>query len=212
MTEGPYFVDEKLNRTDIRANSSGGAASAGVPLELTFNVARMGAGTCNALAGATVDVWQCDAVGVYSDVSDPMNGSSKGKNFLREHLVRQRIVEEQLRRELLHRAGCVVIPSLYEPFGIVALEAMAADAPTVVARTGSLAEIMDGTGAGLLFEPGNAVDLAESIGSVLTDPEMSTRLRRQAQDVLRSRYSWDAIAQATATVYGRCRRPSISGR
>ncbi|MFM7126403.1 MAG: glycosyltransferase, partial [Actinomycetota bacterium] len=79
-------------------------------------------------------------------------------------------------------------------------------------RTGGLAEIMEGTGAGLLFEPGNAVDLAESIRSVLTDPEMSAHLRRQARDVLRSRYSWDAIAQATAAVYGRCRRPSISGR
>ena len=58
-------------------------------------------------------------------------------------------------RDLLHRAGCVVIPSLYEPFGIVALEAMAAGAPVVVARTGGLAEIVEGTDAGLLFEPGN---------------------------------------------------------
>lgn len=116
-------------------------------------------------------------------------------------------VDDSELRTLLHRAGCVVIPSLYEPFGIVALEAMAADAPTVVARTGGLAEIMDGTGAGLLFEPGNAVDLAESIRSVLSDPEMSARLRAQARDVVGSRYSWDAIAQATAAVYERCRRP-----
>ncbi len=56
-------------------------------------------------------------------------------------------------RSLLHRAACVVIPSLYEPFGIVALEAMAAGAPTIVARTGGLAEIVDGTDAGLVFEP-----------------------------------------------------------
>ena len=49
-------------------------------------------------------------------------------------------------RATLQRAGCVVIPSLYEPFGIVALEGMAAGAPTIVARTGGLAEIVEGTG------------------------------------------------------------------
>ena len=57
-------------------------------------------------------------------------------------------------RDLVHRAGCVVIPSLYEPFGIVALEALAGGAPLIAARTGGLAELIDGTGAGLLFEPG----------------------------------------------------------
>jgi glycosyltransferase involved in cell wall biosynthesis len=66
-------------------------------------------------------------------------------------------------RATLQRAGCVVIPSLYEPFGIVALEGMAAGAPTIVARTGGLAEIVEGTDAGLLFEPGNHHDLADRI-------------------------------------------------
>ncbi len=74
-------------------------------------------------------------------------------------------------RALLHRAGCVVIPSLYEPFGIVALEAMAAGAPSIVARTGGLAEIVDGTDAGLLFEPGNPNDLATASQQVLTAPD-----------------------------------------
>ena len=83
MTEGPFFVDERLNRSDIRPNTTGGAAIEGVPLELAFNVARMGAGTCDALAGATVDVWQCDARGVYSSVNDPRSGSSVGQDFLR---------------------------------------------------------------------------------------------------------------------------------
>ena len=69
--------------------------------------------------------------------------------------------DDQL-RDTVHRAGCVVIPSLYEPFGIVALEALAGGAPLVVARTGGLAELIDGTGAGLLFEPGNAAELARA--------------------------------------------------
>ncbi|MFM8529976.1 MAG: glycosyltransferase, partial [Ilumatobacteraceae bacterium] len=54
------------------------------------------------------------------------------------------VPDDELRTSL-HRAGCVVIPSLYEPFGVVALEALAAGAPVVAARTGGLAETLDGT-------------------------------------------------------------------
>jgi glycogen(starch) synthase len=104
-------------------------------------------------------------------------------------------------RTLLQRAGCVVIPSLYEPFGIVALEGMAAGAPTIVARTGGLAEIVEGTDAGVLFEPGNHHELADRIAGVLADPEGAERLRRNAAGLLRNTYTWDAIATATAAVY-----------
>lgn len=106
-------------------------------------------------------------------------------------------------RDLLARAGCVVIPSLYEPFGIVALEGMAAGAPTIVARTGGLAEIVDGTDAGLLFEPGNAHELADRIAEVLADPTLAERLRGNAATLLRSTYTWDAIAASTVDVYRR---------
>src|SRR5437762_9664676 len=78
-TEGPYFVDERLNRADIRIDPSDGSVRPGVPLSLTFNVAAVGT-SCTALAGAQVDVWHCDAAGVYSDVSAE---SSVGKRYLR---------------------------------------------------------------------------------------------------------------------------------
>ncbi|MEI8237906.1 MAG: glycosyltransferase family 4 protein [Actinomycetota bacterium] len=104
-------------------------------------------------------------------------------------------------RSLLREAACVVIPSLYEPFGIVALEGMAAGAPTIVARTGGLAEIVEGTGAGVLFEPGNHHELADRIAEVIADPTAAERLRVEADALLRSTYTWDAIAQATAEVY-----------
>ena len=104
-------------------------------------------------------------------------------------------------RALLHRAGFAVIPSLYEPFGIVALEAMAAGAPLVAARTGGLAEIVDGTSAALMFDPGNALDLAEKISAALTDPDRSSTMQGEASELLTHRYSWDAIAQRTTTVY-----------
>ncbi len=104
-------------------------------------------------------------------------------------------------RSILGRAGCVIIPSLYEPFGIVALEGMAAGAPTIVARTGGLAEIVDGTDAGLLFEPGNHHDLADKIHQVLTNAITAASMRTNAAALIRDRYTWDAIAAATAQVY-----------
>lgn len=104
-------------------------------------------------------------------------------------------------RSLLHEASCAVIPSLYEPFGIVALEAMAARAPLVAARTGGLAEIVEGTGAALLFEPGNAAELAERIETALLGTDAVAAMVRRAADLVTARYTWDAIAEATVGVY-----------
>ncbi len=104
-------------------------------------------------------------------------------------------------RALLATAACVVIPSLYEPFGIVALEGMAAGAPTIVARTGGLAEILEGTDAGVLFEPGNHHELADRIADVIGDPGAAEFLRGNAKSLLQQAYTWDAIAAATVDVY-----------
>lgn len=109
--------------------------------------------------------------------------------------------DDELRR-LLHRAGCVVIPSLYEPFGIVALEALAAGAPLIVARTGGLAELVVGTHAGVTFEPGNPDDLADAIEQVLSNDELATILVANARDLVEKKYAWGAIARTTVEAYG----------
>jgi hypothetical protein len=68
VTEGPYWVDEKLFRSDIRTDPSTGIARAGVPLVLKIYVQNLSAtGSCSPLAGAYVDIWHCDAKGIYSD-------------------------------------------------------------------------------------------------------------------------------------------------
>jgi protocatechuate 3,4-dioxygenase beta subunit len=87
--EGPYFVEEKLNRSDIRTDPGDGQAKPGTPLEVALRVSRMGAGgACAALAGAVVDVWQCDAAGLYSDVRDTqVKFDTRGQKFLRGHQV-----------------------------------------------------------------------------------------------------------------------------
>lgn len=84
QTQGPFYVDERLERSDIRADPGSGEVSAGAPLALTFAVARLASAQCTPLAGARVDVWQCDAAGRYSDVRDA-RGSTVGRKFLRGH-------------------------------------------------------------------------------------------------------------------------------
>lgn len=84
QTEGPYFVDERLNRSDIRSDPATGAVRPGVPLRLQVQVSRVSDQRCAPLAGALVDLWQCDALGVYSDVQD-LGGlfDTRGQKFLR---------------------------------------------------------------------------------------------------------------------------------
>lgn len=104
-------------------------------------------------------------------------------------------------RAAIHDAGCVVIPSLYEPFGVVALEALAGGAALIVADTGGLAELVGGTGSALLFEPGNADELANCIEQVLTDHYTADEMVRRGRELLDATFSWDAIAARTVTVY-----------
>jgi protocatechuate 3,4-dioxygenase beta subunit len=86
QTEGPYFVDERLNRSDIRTDPTDGRVSPGTPLALTLLVSRLNAGDCQPLPDAQVDLWHCDAQGVYSDVQDP-GFDTIGKKFLRGYQV-----------------------------------------------------------------------------------------------------------------------------
>jgi protocatechuate 3,4-dioxygenase beta subunit len=84
QTEGPYFVEERLQRSDIRPDPASGVVKAGAMLELAFSVSRAGATGCTPLSGVEVDVWQCDALGVYSDVKD-RSFNTIGQKFLRGH-------------------------------------------------------------------------------------------------------------------------------
>lgn len=70
MTEGPYYVDVDLVRSDIRSDATTGEIKPGTPLLLTFNVAQLSEGSCKPFEGAMVEIWHCDAEGRYSGVSD----------------------------------------------------------------------------------------------------------------------------------------------
>ena len=82
QTEGPYFVDERLHRTDIRSDPTNGTIMPGTQLALTFHISRIRGKECRPVPDAQVDIWHCDATGVYSDVRDP-RFSTVGQKFLR---------------------------------------------------------------------------------------------------------------------------------
>src|SRR5262249_25213905 len=93
VTEGPYWVDEKLFRSDIRTDPATGVARAGTPLSLTITVQNLSSSGCAPLAGAYVDIWHCDAKGIYSDEAtyNPGGGTgnvtTSGQKFLRGYQI-----------------------------------------------------------------------------------------------------------------------------
>ena len=84
MTEGPYFADSRLMRSDIRSEPTTNSLMPGSQLSLEFVVAAIRDGSCSPLPGAIVDIWQCDAQGAYSAFQDNRIGfDTRNQTFLR---------------------------------------------------------------------------------------------------------------------------------
>ncbi|MFN3927656.1 MAG: glycosyltransferase family 4 protein [Pseudanabaenaceae cyanobacterium] len=98
-------------------------------------------------------------------------------------------------------ANCAVFPSLYEPFGIVALESFAAGVPVVVSDTGGLPEVVKHGQTGIVTKVNDADSLAHGILKVLQDPDYARLLTEQAKIDLKERFDWAKLAQATVNVY-----------
>ena len=112
-------------------------------------------------------------------------------------------ISDEERDRLYHAADAAVFPSLYEPFGIVALEAMAARCPVIVAHTGGLAEVVKLHETGLTVYPNNVDSLVWGITHTLAHPHWSqARALNAFQDVC-TRYNWHSIAQMTLGIYRR---------
>jgi glycogen synthase len=98
-------------------------------------------------------------------------------------------------------ADLCVVPSIYEPFGLVALEAMASDCPCIVADTGGLREVVPrGERVGLRFNGGDAEHLGVMIERLLVDRELRDRLVTEASEYV-LRFDWDDIALRTREIY-----------
>ena len=100
-------------------------------------------------------------------------------------------------------ADCAVFPSLYEPFGIVALESFAARVPVVVSDAGGLSEVVQHQKTGIVTYANNPESLAWGVLAILKNPEQSQTLVKNAYASLANHFSWSSLAQQTEAIYGR---------
>ncbi len=109
-------------------------------------------------------------------------------------------IGDDVLHSLYRIADACVIPSLYEPFGLVALEAMASDCPCIVADTGGLREIVSHGEVGLRFRARDPASLGEMVERVLTDAELRDRLVAEGSEHI-LRFDWADVAESTAEIY-----------
>lgn len=110
-------------------------------------------------------------------------------------------VDSETRDCLYRSVDAAVFPSLYEPFGIVALEAMAAGCNVIASEVGGLAEVVDHRRTGLTVRANDSQSIAWAVDQIFTDQVQAQAMRARAlQEVTRS-YNWDAIAASTVNMY-----------
>jgi len=112
-------------------------------------------------------------------------------------------IADEDRDRLFRIADCAVFPSLYEPFGIVALEAMAARCPVVVSEVGGLKDVVRHAETGITVYPDDPASLAWGIVHTLQHPEWAAQRVANAYRVVCEEYNWQHIARLTADVYER---------
>ncbi len=133
-------------------------------------------------------------------MKDQLSGLVKATGLANKVIFTGFVDDDTLRR-LQTCANVSVVPSLFEPFGIVALEAMAAKSPVVVSDTGGLSEIVEHDVSGVKAYPNNPDSLAWAITKVITDDGYANWLRTNAYKKIQEKYNWNRIAQQTKTIY-----------
>lgn len=110
-------------------------------------------------------------------------------------------IEDKKRNSFFKNSEIAVFPSIYEPFGIVALEAMACKVPVIVGDTGGFREIVRHNLDGIRVSPGNEEDLANAILSLLSDPLKAEQIKNKGYRRAIEDFSWDRVAENTIYVY-----------
>jgi glycogen synthase len=103
--------------------------------------------------------------------------------------------------ELYSHARAFVCPSIYEPFGLINLEAMACETPVIAARVGGIPEVVVDDETGWLVPPGDPPALAGAVRRLLADPERAARFGRAGRRRVEAHFSWEVIAERTLEVY-----------
>lgn len=110
-------------------------------------------------------------------------------------------MDDATRNKMYKVADAAVFPSLYEPFGIVALEAMSAGCPVVVSDTGGFSEIIEHKVNGLKVITGWTPSIEDNVCEILKNEELAKELKENGQHYTFEQYAWDIIAQSTISLY-----------
>ena len=94
-----------------------------------------------------------------------------------------------------------VCPSVYEPFGLINLEAMACEAPVVASAVGGIVEVVEDGKTGVLVPPAQPEALADAIGRVLANPTLARDMGRAGRKRVEEKFSWASVAERTEQVY-----------
>ncbi|NMD71852.1 glycosyltransferase family 4 protein [Bacillus sp. DNRA2] len=110
-------------------------------------------------------------------------------------------VDDSNRNLLFNQCEIAIFPSLYEPFGIVTLEAMIFGKPTIVSNTGGLKGIIDHGNTGLLMNPGDKRSLVKQVQEILDNPPKAKQLGENGKKIVQQLFSWKRIGLETKRVY-----------
>ncbi|MEU9223774.1 glycogen synthase [Streptomyces massasporeus] len=133
----------------------------------------------------------------FRELFGELSGVRDGVFWIPKMLPRPEVIQ------LLTHAALFVCPSVYEPLGIVNLEAMACGTPVVASAVGGIPEVVDDGTTGLLVPPGDAFEagLARAMDTVLGDPEAARRMGEAGRERAVGEFGWDAVARRTVRLY-----------
>jgi starch synthase len=132
-----------------------------------------------------------------TELVDGLRASRSGVLWIPEMLPKPEVIQ------LLTHATVFAIPSLYEPLGIVNLEAMACETAVVGSRTGGIPEVVADGETGLLVPPGAPEPLAEALNALLRDPDRARAMGQAGRKRAVAEFGWPAIAAQTAALYAK---------
>ena len=130
-----------------------------------------------------------------TDLVDGLRATRSGVVWIPEMLEKAAVIQ------LLTHAAVFACPSVYEPLGIVNLEAMACSTAVVGSRTGGIPEVVDEGETGLLVPPGDPGSLAVALNAVLSDPDLAQAMGQAGRKRAIAEFGWTAIAAQTANLY-----------
>ncbi|MFG2602734.1 glycogen synthase [Streptomyces sp. NPDC048514] len=138
----------------------------------------------------------------FRELYEELSGGREGVFWIPQMLPRPEVIQ------LLTHAAVFACPSVYEPLGIVNLEAMACGTAVVASRVGGIPEVVDDGRTGLLVDAGDDFEarLARALDAVLGDPEAARRMGEAGRQRAVGEFGWDAVARRTAALYEEIRK------